>query len=143
MGSYQNQIDDDEAEGGQAMEMSGARPNGNGGIYSARVGMSSVERTSARGSTSLFRSDIDSDFVINNAYTVQNDLEAVNLIQNGDTNGFIRRVYVIFTGQMLFSTALVGACAEIPGLIALQTENFFLFWVALGVYAICDLLLIC
>ena len=96
-GAYANQIDDDEAEGGQAVEMSVGRPNGNGGVYSARVGMSAVERTSARGSTSLYRSDINSDFVINNAYD-QNDLEGVDLIQNGDNNGFIRRVYLIFTG---------------------------------------------
>lgn len=75
-----NQIDDDEAEGGQAVEMGGAKPNGNGGVYGARVGMSAVDRASARGSTSLFRSDIDSEYVINNAQTVQNDLEAVNLI---------------------------------------------------------------
>lgn len=48
-------------------------------------------------SASLYRSDINSDFVINNAFTIQNDLEHVNLVQMTDTNGFIRRVYILIT----------------------------------------------
>lgn len=103
----------------------------------------SGDRGSARGSTSLYRSDINSDFVINNACTVQDDLEHVNLIQRTDTNGFVRRVYAIFTAQMLWSTACVGACAANPALMKLQADNFYFFWVAFAVYLACDLCLLC
>jgi hypothetical protein len=40
----------------------------------------SQDRGSARGSISLYRSDINSDYVINNAYGIQDDLEHVNLV---------------------------------------------------------------
>lgn len=102
-GGYQNQIDDDEMDGSGAVQMYGGRPNGANGKHpgSSRVGagqiQGSADRGSAFGSTSMYRSDINSDFVINNAYTVQNDLEHVDLVQRTDANGFVRRVFVIFT----------------------------------------------
>lgn len=145
-GNYKTQIDDDEAEGGQAMEM-GGRVNTAGGKYdsSTKAGTQyqSYDKGSARGSVSLYRSDINSDYVINNAFTLQDDLEHVNLTMQNDTNGFIRRVYVIFTAQILFSTLCVAAVAKSEGLQKFQYENFYLFWVSLGVYVICDVCLLC
>lgn len=55
--------------------------------------------------------------MVNNDFTLKNDLEHVNLLQKTDVNGFIRRVYVIFTAQMIFTTACVGACATHPDLM--------------------------
>lgn len=55
--------------------------------------------------------------MVNNDFTLKNDLEHVNLLQQTDANGFIKRVYVIFTVQMMFTTACVGACAMRPGLM--------------------------
>lgn len=44
---------------------------------------------------------------------------------------------------MIFSTALVGACAETPALMLLQWEYIYFFWAALGIYATCVLILLC
>lgn len=138
-GMYKNQVDDDEAEGGgQQMEMGRAAGSTKAGTHFNASG----ERGSARGSISLYRSDINSDYVINNAYGIQDDLEHVNLVQQYNTNEFIRRVYLIFTAQMVFSTCLVGLCAHSPGLMQVQAENFYLFWIALGCYVICDVCLL-
>lgn len=84
--SYKNQIDDDEAEGGGKAEM------GRGVPASTKAGTQfnvSHDRGSARGSMSLYRSDINSDYVINNAYGIQDDLEHVNLVHQYKTNEFI------------------------------------------------------
>lgn len=44
---------------------------------------------------------------------------------------------------MLFTTACVGLCARSPALMKLQAENFYLFWVALAIYLMCDLCMLC
>jgi len=98
---------------------SGARP---GAKKEARYeGGDLADGGSRRGSMSLYRSDINSDFMVNNDFTLKGDLEYdaehVQLLQQTDTNGFIRRVYVIFTAQMVFATACVGACATRPALM--------------------------
>lgn len=43
---------------------------------------------------------------------------------------------------MIFSTCLVGLCAHSPGLMKAQSENFYLFWIAVGSYMICDFCLL-
>lgn len=103
----------------------------------------SGDRESARGSVSLYRSDINSEYVINNAYTVQDDLEQVNLLMQVDTNSFIRRVFIIFTGQMIFSTLCVAAAAKSESVSKFQYEHFHLSWLVLGLYVLCDVGLLC
>jgi len=145
-GQYKTQIDDDEAEGGHTVEL-GGRMNTAEARYdrSTKAGTvyQSGERGSERGSVSLYRSDINSDYVINNACTIQDDLEHVNLLMSVDTNGFIRRVFAIFTGQMIFSTTCVAAAAYSPSLSKFQTDNFNLFYLAIVAYLVCDICLLC
>jgi hypothetical protein len=57
---------------------------------------------------SLQRSDINSEFVINNNHITQNDLEGINLVESTDTKGFIRKVYGILTFQIFCTTIFVG-----------------------------------
>ena len=77
----------------------------------------------------------------NNAYATT-DLEHVNLIQIMDTNGFIRRVYAIFTSQMIFSTAVVALRAHNPALMEMLTGSLYIFVATVAIYVACDLVLL-
>ena len=83
--NYKNQIDDEEeTAAGQGKQIQMARGGISADIKSTKAGTQfnySADLGSARGSISLYRSDINSDYVINNAYGIQDDLEHVNLVQ--------------------------------------------------------------
>ena len=65
------------------------------------------------------RSDINSDYNINNQRVPMNDLELVNdQIDNVDQTGFVKKVYGIFTTQILFTTVFVGFAMMNPWITA-------------------------
>ena len=96
-GRYANQVDDKEME-----------HNFENRHNSVQYGQhENMENNNGYGG-SMPRSDINSDYNINNQRVPANDLELINNYEAQDQNGFIRKVYSIFTFQILATTAFVG-----------------------------------
>lgn len=60
-----------------------------------------------------------------------------------DKNGFIRKVYGIFTMQLGATTAFIAISMANPQVIVWQVKNMWLFWVLLILGLVCQCTIIC
>jgi FtsH-binding integral membrane protein len=80
---------------------------------------------------------------VNNRHGPQNDLEQINVsYSNDEQNGFIRKVYGIFTSQIACTMVFVGFSMMYPEFTKWQIQNIALFWVlfVLNIAAQCTLI---